>query len=292
MRLHPLPLIRFYLLLLLINLPARAVGQQTSREAYGENAKAGRYLNVGDARIYYEIYGQGKPVVLLHGGLFGYINEYEHLIPRLSEKFQVIAIATRGHGKSELGTKPLSYPLFAEDAYRVIRHLTKDSVTIIGFSDGADQGYYLATQHPEIVKRLVAIGGNLGTYDMSEETKKGVKELSAQLLNEQMPDFVTARKKLMPQPEQFDKFVTDLVRVWNQPHYMEEQTFQKITCPTLLVAVEKDGTPIERYVSIHRMLKNSQLAIVPGSDHIVLIRRPRLMNEIILPFLDEQYPLR
>ena len=284
---HFFSFIRLFLLLLLAGIASRACAQKTPRVAYGENARAGHYLNVGDARIYYEVYGQGKPVVLLHGGLFGYINEYEHLIPKLSEKFQVIAIATRGHGKSELGTKTLSYPLFAEDAYAVIRYLTKNSVTVIGFSDGADQGYYLATHHPETVKRLVAIVGNLGTYDMTEETKKGVKELSAQMLKEQMPDFVAARKKLMPQPELFDKFVTDLLKVWNQPHYIEEQTFRKIACPTLLVAGEKDGTPIERYVIMHRMLKQSQLAIVPGSDHIVLIRKPELMNEIILPFVND-----
>jgi pimeloyl-ACP methyl ester carboxylesterase len=179
--------------------------------------------------------------------------------------------------------------LFAEDAYTVIRHLTRDSVTVIGFSDGADQGYFLATRHPETVRRLVAIGGNLGTYDMTEETKNGLKQLSAEMLEKNMPDFVTGRKKLMPQPELFGKFVTDLLKVWNQPHYMDETTFSKIGCPTLIVAGEKDGTPVERYVIMHRMLKNAQLAIVPGSDHIVLFRRPKLMNEIILPFVDAQY---
>ncbi len=275
--------------LLLTGISLGAQAQQASKIVYGDNPQAGRYLNVGDARIYYEVYGQGKPVVLLHGGLFGYINEYENLIPKLSEKFQVIAIATRGHGKSELGTKPLSYSLMAEDAYTIIRHLTKDSVTIIGFSDGADQAYYLATRHPETVKRIVAIGGNLGTYDMTEESKNEIKQLSAEMMEKNMPDFVTSRKKLMPQPELFGKFVTSLLKVWNQTHYMEEATFRQIKCPMLLVAGEKDVTPIERYVIMHRMLKNSQLAIVPGSDHIVLYRKPKLMNEIILPFVDTQY---
>ncbi len=269
-----------------------ANAQQAAPVVYGDNPKAGRYLNVGDARIYYEVYGQGKPVVLLHGGLFGYINEYEHLIPKLSEKFQVIAIATRGHGKSELGTKPLSYSLMAEDAYTIIRHLTKDSVILIGFSDGADQAYYLATRHPETVKRIVAIGGNLGTYDMTEESKNSIKQLSAEMMEKDMADFVTSRKKLMPKPELFGKFVTDLLKVWNQPHYIEEATFRQIKCRTLLIAAEKDVTPIERYVTMHRMLKNSQLAIVPGSDHIVLHRRPKLMNEIILPFVDTQYAVK
>ncbi len=277
------------ILILLTCMGFCAHAQQTPEVVYGNNPQAGHYLNVGDARIYYEVYGQGKPIVLLHGGLFGYINEYEHLIPKLSEKFQVIAIATRGHGKSELGTKPLSYPLFAEDTYAVIRHLTKDSVTVIGFSDGADQAYYLATRHPEAVKRLVAISGNLGTYDMTEESKNSIKQLSAEMLEKDMQGFVSERKKLMPQPELFGKFVTDLLKVWNQPHYIDEATFSKIGCPTLIVAGEKDVSPIERFVMMHRMLKNSQLAIVPGSDHIVLYRKPKLMQEIILSFVDAQH---
>ena len=76
---------------------------------YGTNDKAGHYLNVGDAKIYYEVYGEGIPVVLLHGGDHGYIDEFKKYIPVLSKQFKVIAIATRGYGKSEIGTKPFSY---------------------------------------------------------------------------------------------------------------------------------------------------------------------------------------
>jgi len=122
---------------------------------YGNNAAAAHYLNVGDANIYYEIYGSGKPVVLLHGGIWGYLDDYKDLIPVLSKKYQVIAIATRGHGKSELGSEKFSYQLFSEDSYKVIKHVTKDSVIVIGFSDGADQAYYLAANHPEVVKKLI-----------------------------------------------------------------------------------------------------------------------------------------
>ena len=73
---------------------------------YGNNPQAGHYLDVGDAKIYYEVYGSGKPVVLLHGGVYGYIDEFEPFIKRLSETRQVICIATRGHGKSEAMTGP------------------------------------------------------------------------------------------------------------------------------------------------------------------------------------------
>ena len=77
---------------------------------YGNNPAAGHYFNVGDVKIYYEIYGSGKPIVLLHGGVYGYIDEFTPFIQKLSEKYQVICIATRGHGKSEIGDAFTNFP--------------------------------------------------------------------------------------------------------------------------------------------------------------------------------------
>ena len=131
---------------------------------YGANPAAGHYLQVDDAKIYYEIYGSGgTPLVLLHGGLYGYIEEFGELIEEVSKHRRVIAIATRGHGKSELGAQPFSYALFAKDAYTVIRHETTEKVDVLGFSDGAVTSYTLTAAHPELVRRLVAIGGPRAT---------------------------------------------------------------------------------------------------------------------------------
>jgi pimeloyl-ACP methyl ester carboxylesterase len=130
------------------------------RIPYGANPPAGHYLHVDDASIYYEAYGSGgTPLVLLHGGLYGYIDEFGGLIQELSKHRLIIAIATRGHGKSELGTKPFSYALFANDALAVVRHETRKSVDVLGFSDGAITAYTFTAAHPDLVRRLVAIGG-------------------------------------------------------------------------------------------------------------------------------------
>lgn len=77
---------------------------------YGNNPAAGKYLTVNDGtRLYYEVYGKGEPFVLLHGGVYGYIDEFEYFIPKLAERYQVICVATRGHGKSEIGKAPFTY---------------------------------------------------------------------------------------------------------------------------------------------------------------------------------------
>ena len=115
---------------------------------YGDNPAAGHYFNVGDVKIYYEIYGSGKPIVLLHGGVYGYIDEFTPFIQKLSEKYQVICIATRGHGKSEIGDAPFTYNQRADDAYKVTRSITKDSVMVLGFSDGAYSGFKIGFVAP------------------------------------------------------------------------------------------------------------------------------------------------
>lgn len=253
---------------------------------YGNNPAAGGYYNTGDARIYYEVYGSGSPVVLLHGGIYGYIAEYRNLIPALSKNHTVIAIATRGHGRSELGHQPLSYRLFAEDAYQVIRHLTKDSVILIGFSDGGDAGYYLAADHPQLVKKLVAIGGNLGYTDFSGEDKAFIDRLSSADMEKNEPGFVSTRKALMPEPARFDEFVDDMAALWREKTYVSKETIAAIQCPSLIIAGQNDGCPVEQYVAIYRLLQKGQLAIIPGSDHLVLRNKPLLMQEIIEDYID------
>lgn len=143
---------------MLISSHAEAQGQ-AEKISYGANPSAGHYLRVDDANIYYEVYGSGgTPLVLLHGGLYGYIEEFSELIVELSKHRRVIAIAMRGHGKSELGTKPFSYTLFANDALAVIRHESTEKVDVLGFSDGAITSYMLTSSHLDLVHRLVAIG--------------------------------------------------------------------------------------------------------------------------------------
>lgn len=103
---------------------------------YGNNPKSGHYVNASDAKIYYEVYGKVRPLVVLHGGIFGSTYEMAEFIDSLSKNYLVIAASTRGHGKSEIGSEPITYEQRANDILAVINVVTKDSVIVLGFNDG------------------------------------------------------------------------------------------------------------------------------------------------------------
>jgi pimeloyl-ACP methyl ester carboxylesterase len=248
---------------------------------YGNNPAAGHYFNAGDAKLYYEIYGKGKPIVLLHGGVYGYIDEFEPFIVRLAENFQVICIGTRGHGKSEIGHTPFTYNQRAEDAYKVIRSITKDSVIVLGFSDGAFAGLKLAALHPELVKKLIAIGA--GDYPKNRKTEK--YNYTPEGLMKTDSAFFAGRAALMPEPERWKECLTMLNKMYNED-YVSAETFSAIKCPTLIMNGDRDGdNSLDAVVKCAKAIPGSQLAIIAGCGHVVFFCNFPAAWDAINPFL-------
>ena len=269
----------------------RLSGQSAGEKIpYGANTAAGHYLQVDDAKIYYEVYGSGgTPLVLLHGGLYGYIEEFGELIAELSKHRRVIAIATRGHGKSELGSQPFSYRLFANDAFTVIRHETNEPVDVLGFSDGAITSYTLTTTHPELVRRLVAIGGPRGTSDWTPQALAELKASKPTDVERDSPQFVAERKKLMPAPQMWDEFVARLTKMWSGPVYVSDDQLRSIKVPTLVMAGDHDPyNQTLSFVQLYSLLPHGQLAIIPGCGHVVLDCKGRFTIEAVADFLDQK----
>jgi pimeloyl-ACP methyl ester carboxylesterase len=261
------------------------LAQTSTSTPYGNNPQAGHQYNVGDAKIYYELYGKGKPIVLLHGGLFGYIDEYEFLIPKLAQTHLVIAIGTRGHGKSEIGTKPFSYQQLADDAYKVIRSVTKDSVLVLGFSDGGITGYNLTAMHPELVRKLVTIGAPRRPGDRVVSVEEEGK-MTAEHLDKLAPDFVKSRKALMPEPNRWTEFLDKLDSLWNQPSFISDEAIRQFQCPVLLMAGDKDPYfRTEKVLETTRLLQHGTLSIIPGCGHVVLYCNFPAVWEATSPFI-------
>ncbi len=234
---------------------------------YGYNDEASGYFDVGnDTRLYYEVYGEGPPLLLLHGGVFGYISEFEYLIPRLAERYQVVAVATRGHVKSDVGTEPYTYERRAADALKLVGHVELQKVTVIGFSDGGFAGYKLAAMYPDVVERLIAMGAG---DDPPSETP-GSNSYSAESLMAEYPDHFEKRVANMPEPDRWGESLEMLNELYNTSSVSQE-TFEKIRCPVLVMAGDGDeySDPAEN-LSAHRYLPDSHLSIIPGCGHVIL----------------------
>ena len=246
---------------------------------YGNNPKAGHYVQAKDAKIYYEVYGKGQPIVLLHGGLFGSTVEFSDFIDHLKKNYQVIAISTRGHGKSEIGTEPLTLEQRANDAMAVINAVTKDSVIVLGFSDGGYSAYKLGAMYPDRVKKMIVIGAGEVRPGLREFkfTAKQAMELDKVFWNQQL--------KLMPEPNRLEDVFTQVANCYNNVT-VSQDLLSAIKCSVLVMAGDRDGgNPVERVVSAARFIPKHQISIIPNTGHGCFLENFEAAWASILPFL-------
>jgi pimeloyl-ACP methyl ester carboxylesterase len=249
--------------------------------SYGANKKAGHYVLSNDAKIYYEVYGKGQPIVLLHGGLFGSTIEMAEFIDSLKGKFQVIAISTRGHGKSEIGKEPLTLEQRANDVMAVINAVTKNSVIILGFSDGAYTAYKTGALFPDKIKKMIVIGAG--------ELYPGLREFNftfRQAINMDTA-YWKQQLKLMPEPNRIEEVFQQVGNCYNKLT-VGKDLLGSIKCPVLVMAGDRDqGNSVEHVVSAARLIPNSQISIIPNGTHPVFNENFKAVWSSIVTFLNQ-----
>jgi len=227
--------------------------------------------------------------VLLHGGEYGYIDEFGELIGAMSKRRTVIAIATRGYGRSERGTLPLSHRQFAQDAMAVIENVfpNGEKVDVLGFSEGAVTSYVLASAHPERIHRLIAIGGPMGGYGSTLQSIEA-EPMTPERMQKEVPGLVAARKKVMARPELWEPLIRELEQMYRAPASVKQEEVRSIQAPTLIMAGDRDQyNRLDHLIDIYRLLPRGQLALIPGCGHVVLDCKADLVIRIAASFLDE-----
>ena len=261
---------------------AQTPQMQSSTIPYGNNIQTAHYAQSGDARIYYELYGNGDPVVVLHGGGLGCAYEMGCFIDKLKDSNQVIVISTRGHGKSEIGHTPFSLKQRADD----IRAILNDSgivknVTLIGFSDGGYSAYSFAVNYPSMVKKLVAVGAGevLNTNKFFVFNLNDWRKLDS--------GFIDQQQSLMPEPERWQEMLHMYENMWNGA-VISKETFSKVTCPVLVINGENDiNSPMSTAIAAYYELPNAQLSIIPNAPHPCFLTNFNAVWSVIGPFLEE-----
>ncbi|KUG12896.1 oxidoreductase [Elizabethkingia sp. HvH-WGS333] len=233
------------------------------KTVYGKN-KEGKYIDLKDAKIYYEEYGKGQPLILLHGNN-GSISDFSKQIPFFAKNYRVIAVDTRGQGRStDLTQDAYSYEKFASDLYQVIKSLNLEQVDIIGWSDGGNTALIFNYEHPEMVNRIVTIGANMNPA--------GVKETLIEQLKKQVAG---------NDPKTNQRLIQLML---NHPDIKSNQ-LSLITNPVLIVAGSDDVIKDEHTRLIHKLIRNSELAIIPDATHYIPFEQPEKLNELLLNFL-------
>jgi len=241
---------------------------RAQKNNFGKN-KNGKYVDVAEGKIYYETYGKGEPLVLLHGN-GGSIADFYQQIPYLSKYFQVIAIDTRGQGRStDLSAKPFSYQQFASDLLKVIEILELKKVNILGWSDGGNTGLAFALAQPELMNKLIVIGANLSPAGVKEE----VLAMFQKQLSESETGIDQRLLKLMLEQPSFSP--VQLAQIGNQ---------------VLVIAGTEDVIKEEHTRSIARGIKNAQLKLIPNATHYLPFERPEALNSLVLEFLKKDVP--
>ena len=251
---------------------------------YGSNN--GAYVEVSGTHIYYEEYGVGVPLLLLHGGLIGSIAHYEQVIPEFARKFRVIAIDSPGHGRSE-HPDTLSYQLLADYFSQFIDALELDSVYIIGWSDGGIAALLLAADRPEKVKRILTVGAQFG---QSGYTPEGLGFTTATYEEiEKWTDFVNDYQSKGYKDNDFKEFVEDCIQMWGKDPYVPDNKVGKIKCRTMIVMGDRDGfISLEHALEMYREINGSAFFVVPDAGHMVFWDNPKLIATVAIEFFTKE----
>lgn len=247
------------------------------------------YSDVNGLKMYYEIYGQGKPLVLIHGGGSTIQTSFEKVIPLFARSRKIIAVELQAHGRTNDRNAEVTFEQDAEDIATLLKNLNIQKADILGFSNGATTTLQIAIRHPEIVDKIVlcsALAKRSGApawfWDFMKQAKL-----------ENMPEQLkTSYKKVAPDANNLqimhDK---DAKRMVNFNDIPDEQ-IKSIQAPTLIIIGDKDVVTPEHALELHRLIANSELAIIPGGHgeyigEITTIKPGFKESELVTPIIEK-----
>ncbi len=260
-----MPRILFFILISFFG--ATLVYSQANTIDYGNKPQAGDYATINGIDLYYEIYGSGEPLILLHGN-GGSINAFKYQIPFFEKYFKVVAVDSRLQGKSGGSPDTISYNLMASDFCTLLDSLQIDSAYILGWSDGGINGLIMAMHCPEKVKMLAISGANV-VPDSSAVPYSDI------LWIKNFVEHNTTASKT--------EIALNIMLLY-EPNISDEELGQ-IYCPVLVMAGDRDIIKPEHTIKIFQSIPNASLCIFPDSNHDVLQQHPELFNETVLRFL-------
>lgn len=252
------------------------------------------YANVNGLKMYYEVYGKGKPVVLLHGSYMTIPLNWAHVIPLLAKDRKVIVAEMQGHGRTQDIPRQLSYEGMADDVAGLLKYLKTDSADILGYSMGGGVAFQVAVRHPDRVRRLVVLSAPFRHDGWWPDTEAGFATFTPDMLKG--TPIQKQYDSLGNNPAHFAEFVKKVVSIDLKP-YDWHNDVKNIKAPIFMAIGDADGVRYEHALELFRAkgggkqgdlhgLPKSRLAILPGTTHVGMMRRMDWLVPMITDFLD------
>ena len=292
---------KFFAVLLLLLAVAPEVGsaqQTTSRST--RRGVGGRYAMVNGLKMYYEVRGpaSGVPLVLMHGAFSNIETDFAKMLPALSKTRRIIAIEQQGHGHTPDTDSALTYEQMADNTAELLRQLRVTRADFLGYSMGGATGMYVAVRHPELVRKLIFVGGASYKPDgFYSQLLEGEKKMTAEDLAG--TPWQKAYARMAPNPHDWPKLVEKIKQLDLTWRGLRDDELRSIKAPTLLIVGDADVVKPEHVVQMLRLLgggvpgdivglPRSQLAVLPGTTHVTIIGKTDWLLSMITPFLNAQ----
>jgi len=251
------------------------------------------YADIGGLNMYYEVHGEGEPLVLIHGGGSTIQTTFGNIIPLLSKQRQIIAMDLQAHGRTNDRPAPLSFKQDADDIASLLKNLDIPKADFLGYSNGGNTLIEIALRHPSLINKMIIASSLYKRNATVPQFWEGFDSATIDVMPQSLKDGFL---KVNPDEKAFlNMFNKDVQRMKNFKDWNDEQ-MKSIKAPALIINGNNDVASIEHAVEMHRVMPNSQLLVLPGKHGVYIGAIEYLDNgkwtqkyivDIIEDFLDE-----
>lgn len=266
--------------------------------AFAVAEPVGNRVDVNGMKMYYEVSGEGEPLVVLHGAYMN-IPSMGAIIPKLAETHKVYAVELQGHGRTTDIDRPITYPNLADDVAAFMDAVKLEKADVFGYSMGAAAALQLAIRHPEKVNKLAAASVAYDAEGWQPEFKAVIPQMTVEMIVG-LP-FAEDYRKLAANPDGFPELASKLIQLEKEPMAWEADV-KALKAPVLIIAGDADVATLDHNVAMFRLLGGgamgdmgkplsaSRLAILPATSHTAVINQTDLLYAFIEPFLKGETP--
>jgi pimeloyl-ACP methyl ester carboxylesterase len=264
--------------------------------SYGQQTKPSHsgYAPVNGINVYYEVYGEGEPVILLHGAFYTIEMNWGELIPELSKTRKVIALEFQGHGHTPYSDRKLDIVTLAKDVEEIMNYLKIDSADVAGYSMGGSVAYQFAVQSPARLRKLVIISSTYKTDGWLPIVNTAFEDFRPEFFDN--TPLKTAYDAAAPDKTKWTKFLKQMFVFAQEPFNCGDSNIAKITAPVLIISGDNDGTDKIELMKTYQLLgggvsdlspmPKSHLAILPSQGHVSVMMQTKTILSYLKEFLN------